>query len=117
VPKQAVLTKDGKSVVFVVDADSTAHQHEVSVGAEQAGQTEILKGISAGDHVIRLGQYELADGAKVKAPEAADKEKAGADDRKDAGDKADAADKKGAGDKPDKGDKDTAKSKTGGEKP
>jgi len=39
-------------------------------------RTEILKG-KCGDHVIRLGQYSLRDGAKVKAPEAADKEKAG----------------------------------------
>jgi RND family efflux transporter MFP subunit len=70
VPKQAVLTREGKSVVFVVDPDNVAHQKEVTVGAEQGSSVQILLGVKPGDQVIRLGAYELDDGAKVR-PQAA----------------------------------------------
>jgi RND family efflux transporter MFP subunit len=65
VPKQAVLTRDGKSVVFVVGHDNVAHLKEVTLGAEQGSDVQILLGVKPGDSVIRLGQYELDDGAKV----------------------------------------------------
>ena len=81
VPKQAIVTKEGKSVVFVVVRDNVAHQKEVVVGAEHDGVVEILKGIAPTDVVIRLGQYEIADGAKVKPIEHKD---AAAGDAKEA---------------------------------
>jgi HlyD family secretion protein len=66
VPKVAVISHEGKSVVFVVGTDGTAHQKEVTVEAEQGDQVAIAQGVAAGDRVVRLGQYELADGAKVR---------------------------------------------------
>ena len=76
VPKQAIVSREDKSVVYAIDADDTAHQKEVKVGAEQNGNVEILSGLKAGEKIAKLGQYELSDGAKVKeaakdAPEAA----------------------------------------------
>ena len=65
VPKETLLTRDGKTVVYIAQGD-TAKETPVEVGAEaENGATEILKGLSAGATVIRLGQYELADGAKI----------------------------------------------------
>ena len=84
VPKQAIVTKDGKSVVFLVDKENVAHQREVVTGAEQDGFVEVLKGVSRGDSVIRLGQYEIADGGKVKPAEHKDP---AAGDAKDAAEK------------------------------
>ncbi len=66
IPKQALVTKEGKTVVFVVGPDNVAHQKEVAVGAEQGGAVEIRNGVAPGERVIRLGQYELSDGAKVR---------------------------------------------------
>jgi RND family efflux transporter MFP subunit len=66
VPKEAVITRDGKSVLFVVGHDDVAHQKEVTLGAEQGAMVQILRGVAAGEHVIRLGEYELEDGAKVR---------------------------------------------------
>jgi RND family efflux transporter MFP subunit len=66
VPKPAVVSHEGKSVVFVDGADNVAHQHEVTVGAERGGLVEILHGVVSGDRVITLGQYELSDGGKVQ---------------------------------------------------
>lgn len=65
VPKQAVVSRDGKSIVYTV-ADGVAHEKEVAIGAEHDGMVEIAKGLQRGETVIRVGQYELADGAKVK---------------------------------------------------
>ena len=73
VPKEAVLAKDGKSVVFVVGSDNVAHQKEVTLGPEQDNLVAITQGVAAGERVIRLGQYELSDGAKVQEAEKADK--------------------------------------------
>lgn len=76
VPNAAVVNKEGKLVVFVVGGDNVAHQREVTTGAEQGDVIEIVGGIMPDARVIRLGQYELSDGAKVKAA-AAGGEKAG----------------------------------------
>jgi RND family efflux transporter MFP subunit len=66
-PKEAVLTREGKSVVFTVSPDGTAHERAVSLGPEQDGAVEVRGGLKPGETVIRLGQYELTDGMKVKA--------------------------------------------------
>jgi len=82
VPKQALITKEGKPVVFVVRADNVAHQKEVVVGAEQGDQVEIVRGVAAGERVIRLGQYELTDGAKVlEAAKPEEKAEGGRDEK------------------------------------
>ena len=76
VPKQAIVTREEKSVVYVIDGENVAHQKEVKVGAEQNGVVEILSGLKAGEKIAKLGQYELSDGAKVKEAEKAASEAA-----------------------------------------
>jgi HlyD family secretion protein len=66
VPKKAVVTREDKSVVFVVTPDNKAHEREVKLGVEQGTDVEIIRGVAVGDRVISLGQYELTDGAEVK---------------------------------------------------
>lgn len=85
VPKQAILTKDGRSVVFTAGADNVAHLKEVKVGPEQNGLVQIVSGVASGERVVQLGQYELTDSMKIK--EAASKE---AEDAKPENAKADA---------------------------
>ena len=64
-PQVAVISREGKSVVFVMK-NGKAEQREVTTGTEQNGQIEIRSGVKSGESVIRLGQYELEDGAEVK---------------------------------------------------
>ncbi len=66
VPKQAILSHDGKSVVFLVGKDDVAHQKEVTVGPERNGFVAITEGLTDGARIVNLGGYELTDGAKVK---------------------------------------------------
>lgn len=64
VPKEALLTRDGKTVLFVVNGGA-AKLVPVTPRIEQEGQIFVTGAVRAGDTVIRVGQYELADGAKV----------------------------------------------------
>lgn len=66
VPKQAILTREGNQVVLVAGSDGIAHQRPVLTGAEQDGLVEIRKGVTAGEKVIRLGNYEVSDGATIR---------------------------------------------------
>ena len=65
VPKTAVRTADGKSVVFVLKEDRV-ERRAVSVGFENGDQIEVLSGVSAGERVVVDAPQTLKDGDKVK---------------------------------------------------
>jgi RND family efflux transporter MFP subunit len=65
VPKAAVRTADGASIVFVV-RDGRLERRAVRVGAEDGGQIEIASGLTAGERVVTEGPATLGDGARVK---------------------------------------------------
>lgn len=100
VPKQAVIAHEDKSVVFTVSDDNVAHQKEVEVGPEQGGSVEIVKGVKAGERVIRLGQYELADGAKIQTAAKEEKDAKGKDAAGEKGGKDEKAGAAGKEEKP-----------------
>ena len=65
IPKAAVRTADGRSIVFVVK-DDRVERRAVSVGQATGDQVEVLSGISAGERVVTDGPPTLKDGDKVK---------------------------------------------------
>jgi HlyD family secretion protein len=65
VPKSAVRTADGKSIVFVVNEDRV-ERRAVSVGLDNGDQVELLSGVSAGERVVVDAPPTLKDGDKVK---------------------------------------------------
>ncbi|AIE86223.1 efflux RND transporter periplasmic adaptor subunit [Fimbriimonas ginsengisoli] len=73
VPKETLLDRDGQTVVFLANGD-TAKMAPVVTGAKDAGFIEVKSGVKAGDTLVRLGQYELSDGAKIKVAEPAKSE-------------------------------------------
>ena len=100
VPRGAVIAREDKNVVYVVDSENTAHQRDVVTGVEQGDNVEIVSGLKAGEKIARLGQYEINDGAKVKeagkddAPEAKSDTKDVPPDSKDTKDAKDSKDAK-----------------------
>lgn len=74
VVRQAVITREGKPTLFVLNGDKAAAR-EVVLGVENGDWAEIRRGVKPGERVIRLGQYELEDGAAVKLAGAAKAEK------------------------------------------
>ncbi len=88
VPKQAIINRDGHSVVYQFGNDGVAHRIAITVASEQAGMVEVSTGLKAGTKLIILGQYELSEGAKVEEEKAeADKKEAGKGDAESAGKK------------------------------
>ena len=65
VPKAAVRTSNGQSIVFVV-RDERVERRAVKIGAVEGDRTEILSGLSVGDRVVVEGPDTLVDGARVK---------------------------------------------------
>jgi membrane fusion protein (multidrug efflux system) len=65
VPKVAVLSDKGQTVVYVVP-DSTAERRVVDVGFQDDRNAEILQGVEAGERVVVQGQRSLKDKAPVK---------------------------------------------------
>jgi RND family efflux transporter MFP subunit len=65
VPKTAVRTADGQSVVFLVRGDRV-ERRAVKLGREDGDQVEVLSGVTAGDRVVVEGPQTLVDGARVK---------------------------------------------------
>lgn len=64
VPTDAVVTKNGKSYVFVVESGK-AHMQPVSIGLQQGGFTEVI-GVAAGQQIVTSGQQDLQDNAPVE---------------------------------------------------
>lgn len=72
VPKSAVLSKNGKTVVFVVDEEGRTHEREVRIGLMNNESEEILEGLSEGDTVVLNNQDKLGEGTKVEIDTSAD---------------------------------------------
>jgi RND family efflux transporter MFP subunit len=69
VPLSALLERDGKSGVFVVEQDH-ARFRELQLGVAGAAFREARQGLSPGDAVVTVGQSTLTDGMLVRATEA-----------------------------------------------
>jgi RND family efflux transporter MFP subunit len=65
VPKAAVRTVGGQSIVFLV-REERVERRAVKTGVAEGDQVEVLSGINAGDRVVVEGPDTLADGARVK---------------------------------------------------
>jgi Cu(I)/Ag(I) efflux system membrane fusion protein len=66
VPTEAVIQTGKRSVVIVALGDGRFAPAEVETGAETAGQTEIRKGLAAGQQVVVSGQFLIDSEASLK---------------------------------------------------
>jgi RND family efflux transporter MFP subunit len=82
VPERAVAELQGKSFVWLVDADNKASQRPVQVGEVMGGHVLIIEGLKAGDRIVVEGLQKVREGGAVQ-PAAAEKvEKLAAADTK-----------------------------------
>jgi len=65
VPKTAVRSADGKSIVFVLN-DDRVERRAVSVGLENGDQVELVSGVRAGERVVIDAPPTLKDGDRVR---------------------------------------------------
>jgi RND family efflux transporter MFP subunit len=64
VPQEAVLTRSGRRLVFVVEG-GLARWRYIEIGVENEKFAEILDGVKEGEPVIVEGHFTLAHDAKV----------------------------------------------------
>ena len=65
-PKEAVLSRNGRQLVFVLDEENRAHMREVRLGLINDESDEILSGLEAGDRVVISGLDRLQQGTAVE---------------------------------------------------
>jgi membrane fusion protein, multidrug efflux system len=69
-PATAILEKDGKSFVWVVDtAKSTVALRAVTLGAREGDNVAVTSGIATGQRIVIAGVHSLAEGEPVKVPQ------------------------------------------------
>jgi len=66
VPSEAVVRRDGKPLVFVVQGDATVEQRPVKLGLEDDGHVQIVTGVNKGEAVAVAGHSRLRDGKQVR---------------------------------------------------
>jgi multidrug efflux pump subunit AcrA (membrane-fusion protein) len=67
VPATAILPgEEGGTAVLVIDSDSIAHRHVVTLGIREGDKVQILNGARPGDEVVVVGGLGVDDKAKVK---------------------------------------------------
>lgn len=72
-PLSALLEKDGKQQVWIVDAQSKVALHDIQIGAKRGGSFVVTGGLNAGARVVTAGVHSLTPGETVKIPEGAAK--------------------------------------------
>jgi membrane fusion protein, multidrug efflux system len=79
VPSQAVVEGQNGNFVFVINADSTATQREITVDRAAGDLTIVSQGVKPGEQVVIDGQLRLNTGTKVqiKPPAGGDQQRAG----------------------------------------
>ena len=68
VPKDAVLSEDTETTVFVVQKDKVI-KRKVNIGYENSTHVEIVSGINVGDIIVTTGLSSLKDGSKIRVVE------------------------------------------------
>ena len=68
IPADALVPEGDGFKVFVVDAQSIAHEREVKIGARSAAGVEILDGLEPGERIVTYGAYGVQDSSRIASP-------------------------------------------------
>ncbi|MDZ4296986.1 MAG: efflux RND transporter periplasmic adaptor subunit [Moraxellaceae bacterium] len=66
VPTEAIIRTGKRNVVFVVEESGNFQAVDVSIGLESQGETEVLKGLKAGQKIVVSGQFLVDSEASLK---------------------------------------------------
>jgi Cu(I)/Ag(I) efflux system membrane fusion protein len=67
VPSEAVIRTGKRAVVIVRKADGAFEPRDVSLGADQGDDTEVVAGLSEGDQVVASGQFLIDSEARLRS--------------------------------------------------
>ncbi len=66
VPLEAVVRRDGRAYVYVVDAQNRARERRIETGTEAGSAIEVRSGLKTGERVVARGAGFLGDGDLVR---------------------------------------------------
>lgn len=66
IPRNAVITEDEKSHVFVISEEGNASRRAIQLGFEGNGLIEVIDGLTSGETVVTAGKGSLSDGTRVE---------------------------------------------------
>ncbi|MGI6550974.1 MAG: efflux RND transporter periplasmic adaptor subunit [Syntrophomonadales bacterium] len=66
IPRNAVVEKGARRVVYTVDDQSVVHETTIEVGLQNRERAEVIKGLKLGDQVVIKGQTLLHDKDEVR---------------------------------------------------
>jgi membrane fusion protein (multidrug efflux system) len=67
VPQEAIVRQGTKHIVYSVDGEGLAHQHEIALGEFFVDGVHVPYGIAAGARVVAAGQQKLSPGTPTRA--------------------------------------------------
>lgn len=67
IPLEAVVRRDGREYVFVIDGESRARERRIETGAVTGPLIEVRSGLDTDDRVVARGGGFLADGDLIRA--------------------------------------------------
>ncbi len=71
VPSEAVQVGQEGQHVFVVQPDKRVEVRSVTLGTTSGGEAVIIKGLAAGEQIVREGQFLLGPGSRIEIKETA----------------------------------------------
>ena len=66
IPRNAVITEDEMSHVFVINDEGTASRRSIQLGFEANGLIEVVEGLLQGENVVTAGKGSLSEGSRVE---------------------------------------------------
>lgn len=66
IPRNAVITEDELSHVFVINEEGDVNRRAIHLGYEANGRIEVTEGLKTGETVVTAGKGSLSDGARVE---------------------------------------------------
>jgi multidrug efflux pump subunit AcrA (membrane-fusion protein) len=65
VPGEAIVVRNGQTMLAFVDNDNLVHFRPVQLGRDFGNETEITNGLKPGDVIVTIVQDEVRDGGKI----------------------------------------------------
>ena len=75
ITKEAVISRNGRTFVYVLKEDNTVEERDVKIGLLNDTEEEIISGLNAGDRIVMTNQDRLKDGMNVKIADKSNGEK------------------------------------------
>jgi multidrug efflux pump subunit AcrA (membrane-fusion protein) len=65
VPGEAIVVRDGKNMLAVMDGNNVIHYQPVQIGRDFGNESEIVNGLKPGDVIVTIISDEVRDGIKI----------------------------------------------------